>query len=307
VTIRVDHLNTDGMRIIGEQGGIAWFFIQELQSANAATGQPDLAVSRLEAENAELRGKMPREGRLFAFDRELLITAIDARRYRVNATTLRAEPFVPPERKPAASMTAYDQAMGEWYATLNGLVGTARFMTTGALFGDRWFGLLTEKETESLPVSRTYPTRGGDELARRMLWTARVGSERGFMGQGTRPILERATPVGDRREFLQGGALRRRNEPRAVMVRNPDGLLVLHRERLGDEVPWRLARITLEGSVRWDAPLPVSDVDQLWITPEVVVMIGTPSRKSQRHEVLVSVRIADGTLHAYDLTAERPL
>ena len=93
---------------------------------------PDI-VPQLKAAMSELRGRLPAEGRHYGFDRGLLITATDARRYRVDVATLRAAPYEPPKPTQPKSQTEYDQAMGAYWAMTNGLVGTSRETVSRAM------------------------------------------------------------------------------------------------------------------------------------------------------------------------------
>ena len=108
-------------------------------------------------------------------------------------------------------------------------------------------------------------------------------------------------------EFLQGGAVRQRDEPRAIATTNPDGMLVLHREQLGENGRLRMARLALDGTVRWETRLPLAAVEQLWLATDAIVAIGKPPRNEGLHEILTTVRVGDGAVRAYDLTHESML
>ena len=179
LTVPTTYLDTGNMRIIGAQAGTAWVVTKELHGVFVASGEVTAPPTRIEAENAELRGRLPQEAKYLEFDRGLIITTTDARRYRLDATTLRAEPYTPPPPPRSASFNDHQIAMREWFARIANPVGTGAFLTSGALFGDRWYGLLSDDEAKSVPESRTFPSLQGNELARRKLWTARMGSEPG--------------------------------------------------------------------------------------------------------------------------------
>jgi len=102
-----------------------------------------------------------------------------------------------------------------------------------------------------------------------------------------------------------------------MLVREPDGALVLHRDRLGQEGRLRLTRVAADrGRAVWEAALPLSVVQSVLpgrAGTRALLLLGREYARSDgtggdpyrdAHEQVVSVDVATGAVRAFDLTAE---
>ena len=100
-----------------------------------------------------------------------------------------------------------------------------------------------------------------------------------------------------------------------MWYREPDSVVVLHHDKLGDAGRLRLARVAGPGGrVVRDAALPLAELTSATYVPGQVVLFGSapnpahnPDAQASReqHEVLVAVDVPTGTVTSFDLTAER--
>lgn len=134
--------------------------------------------ARLVSLNPELEGLIPAELKFYAYDGALVITTADARHFRINAADFKARPYKPASDE-AFRRLSY-MAM-QW----NGGYQTKDFLVRQSMLWGRWIGLHTEKEAaeagnDAFSDNLKTPDRISDEgaLARRTLWTARIGKTR---------------------------------------------------------------------------------------------------------------------------------
>jgi len=306
-------LDFDGMTWVAADRGRVWALADRLVALDVATGAVVADGAAIEAANPELTGRLPSESQYLRGDGGLVITASDGREWRIDAGTLRAEPYAPPPKPEPSGPREHEEAMDAWrIATGGGLVGAGAFRLAGGWFAARWLGLLSAEEADEIRRLGRAPALAGGETVRRTLWSAREGSERGFMGQYQRRILVDPRPVEGSPTFLQGGMLRTRFAAEPIRLEDPEGFLVLHRARLGAAAPLRLARLGLDGRALYDVSLGVADPDRLWLSGDRVLFYGlapeevTRGRTQERRRVLISLGTRDGALRGYDPVADQP-
>ncbi|MFN8641789.1 MAG: hypothetical protein U0802_09085, partial [Candidatus Binatia bacterium] len=131
---------------------------------------------------------------------------------------------------------------------------------------------------------------------------------------GTRDRFSDYQPLPEAPPFLQAGLLGDGRTPHPMWYREPDSVLVLHHDKVGDAGRLRLARVAGPGGrVVWDAALPLADLVASTYGATHVALLGRapnaayePGDESSReeHEVLVAVDVASGAVAPFDLTAE---
>ncbi|GLC28000.1 PA2928 family protein [Roseisolibacter agri] len=335
-------------RLLGAHGGTLWLHTDGLQAVAIADGRPLGNADTIAARSPTLRGAMPTESRFVTLAADgLRITATDARIHRVDPATLVAQPVTAP---PAAAASAVTRP-GRWIPS-----STTAFVTRGLEASDRWLGVLSADEGERFrsrvatvaaalasdrrertyhDASRLAPPRD-DGLAaptRLRLWSARVdrvsAAPPGWPADlpsrwGTRAAYADIAPLPESPEFLQGGLLHAGATPAApLLLREPDGVLVLHRDRLGETGRLQLTRVAAPGGRPvWDARLPLSVLQAVLpghSRQRTLVLVGreyAPADGAPRdphhtaHEQIVAVDVATGAVRAYDLTvrgAEAPV
>ena len=143
-------------RILGQDGDVVWLFVSDQPVAVSSSDGSVLADRKLiEQRNSALQGIVPKELNFYTFDNGLVITAADARRYKVRATDYVAEPYKPANEEQFSRM----QFMS---STWNGGYHTSDFLTRMATLGGRWLGLFTQRKkpppramTASVIISKT--------------------------------------------------------------------------------------------------------------------------------------------------------
>jgi hypothetical protein len=326
-----------GARLLGAHGGTLWLNVRGPLAVAAADGRPIGDADTIEARSPALRGAMPTGARYVALAADgLRIMATDARVHRVDPATLAAQPVTSP---PAASVVTRPAA---W--TPN---SADAFATRGLAIPGRWLGVMSAEEGQRFrgrvaavtaalsgdrrerayhDASRLEPPRDGlGAPVWLRLWGARVdqvsAAPPGWPASlpnrwGTRAAYSEVAPLPESPEFLQGGLLHAGGTPAApLLVRQPDGVFVLHRDKLGEEGRLQLTRVAGPGGRPvWNARLPLSVLQAVLAGPpegRTLVLVGreyTPvgaARDPYReaHEQVVSVDVVSGAVRAYDLTA----
>jgi hypothetical protein len=131
---------------------------------------------------------------------------------------------------------------------------------------------------------------------------------------GTRPKFSdyRALPQGP--SFLRAGLLRDDGErEQALWYRQPDSVLVLHRDKLGQNGRLQLTRVSgPAGQPVWSTALPMDELQAVMRRDSDLLLLGSePPARTDKPDTedgpslkLVRVDVATGRATALDLTAE---
>ena len=259
-------------RILGQDGEIVWLFVNDQPISVSSSDGSVLADRKLiEERNSALQGIVPKELNFYTFDNGLVITAADARRYKVRATDYVAEAYKPANEEQFSRM----QFMS---STWNGGYHTSDFLTRMATIGGRWLGLYTEKEAtdagdDSFGDHLKDPTQILDEgsRARRTFWTARIGKTKEF-SEGSHDRLFDVTRVPGAPDFLEAGLFIKQGTKQPLELHDPTGLLVLHRTRLDDEGRIAFTRLDETLHEKWTTTLPIIDLRNRFEFPDRLLM-----------------------------------
>jgi hypothetical protein len=296
-------------RIFGQDGDVVWLFLNDQPVAVSSRDGSVLADRNLiEQRNAALQGLVPKELNFYAFDNGLVITAADARRYKVLASDYSAKSYQPVSEEQFSRL----QFMS---TTWNGGYRTGDFLTRMATLGGRWLGLYTEKEAadagnDSFGDRLKDPTRVLDEgaRARRSFWTARIGKTKEFT-EGSHDRLFDVTRISGALDFLEAGFLVRQGTKQPLELHDPPGLLVLHRTRLDAEGRLALTRVDETLREKWSAPLPILELGNRFEFPDRLLMFGavqlTTKGVTQWQEFIVALDLPDGRTQAWNVTLDR--
>lgn len=242
-----------GRALLGVDAGAVWVLAGDgLVGLSPTDGATVADVAKVEAVNPQLKGLIPREAEYYKFDAGgLWLTAADARRWRLSGPGLQARP----EAEPSTAAGVF--APARW----SGGVSTWMFHERGVRLGDRWLGVLSEREAkESAQAEELKFSSAQDEPLVRLWSSYLVQAPTHF---GSRTVYERFEPLSESPQFIQGGLLSdgKTNGP-PIMLRGPDSVLVLHRDRLGAEGRWRISRVAGPGGrLLWTADLPMARFD----------------------------------------------
>lgn len=305
---RLDSERGGGMSdrtLLGADNGTLWLLMKSrLVAVSAADGSVLAEAGHVESQNPELQGLMPTEDRFYLFDtRGLIVTAADARQWRIDPVTFKASP-APPVGEPNA--TAFPPV---FYTPS----GTSVHLVRSVVSPDTWLGLLTDEEAKFL---QHYGGRLGDawDEVRRRLWSARLEKNDNVFGS---PVdYKNLKPLDIPPDFLQPGLLREYQvgtQLPALTLGDPESILVAHRERLGHAGKFRLARVaTPDGNIVWESTLPltviqsVKKMDKTLLIFGVEFIEGAPEiRDALRDspERLVAVDLASGAVSNFSFSA----
>jgi hypothetical protein len=290
-----------GRSILGAQGNTLWLLLPRgLLAVSLSDGTTEADGDRIESQNPQLKGLLPKDSRYFQFDAlGLKITAADGREWRLDPATFQAR------KVETDTFQARQDISHAAYFTPN---HTSSFQKRGLHMPGHWLGLLTDQEMEKFHPETANEGVSGE--VRRRLWHAKTGEAKNFFGKYT--TYSEFKPLGG--EFLMPGLLTIRDsggEQRVLWIRDPDSVFLLHRDRLGEEGRWRLARVAgPEGRLLWDVGLPLSVLQSAMQSEKTVVLYGVeyrPRRNDQprdpmhdAREKLIAIDLATGKLGAYD-------
>jgi hypothetical protein len=291
----------DARRVLGVDGDTVWLYLSgHLVAASRKTGDIVAAKGQVESLNPELKGVMPIEEQFYDFDSHgLRVTAADGRKWRIAGDTFEARPdevyaeagtAIPPAHFVAAYLSVFQAQSLEipgW-----------------------WLGLLTDEEATQFQERQW--ADGMESSERRRLWRAKETVEVTDFGTRTKYADYQVLPASP--EFLAGGLFKEAIEgvnTEPMWFRDPDSVLVLHRERLDDTGTLRLTRVAgPEGSVVWDAALPLTLVQTATRGDDKLILFGIQyfGEKPGEHldpnrdglERLVIVDVATGAVHTHD-------
>jgi hypothetical protein len=186
----------------------------------------------------------------------------------------------------------------------------ASFRERGLLIDKRWLGLLNEEEAKTF--EKNGAIGGLDYETRRRLWSARTTEGTNFFGKFLK--YHDFKPLGP--DFLAPGLLAEdmpTGPDRVLWYRNPDSVLVLHRDRLGEMGKLRLSRIAgPEGRAVWEAHLPMSMLQCVMPGERSLALSGVeyqpaPGKgpRDPMHgasELLISIDLSSGRVSAFDFS-----
>lgn len=290
-----------GRTLLGAQGGVIWVLDgRRLAGFSPTDGAPVADAAAIEAVNPALRGLLPSEAQYYHFDTAgLSFWAADGRAWRLAGPGLK---FVAAPEKP---QPAPDIGIP---ARISGGVGTYAFYERGLDIGRRWLGLLDRAEARTFLTNRAIGGIDPTGHPRVRLWSAEIVQRQTFFG----PRAEYANfaPLPESPEFLHAGLLSDNRTDQPILLRQPDSVLVLHRDRLGKGGHLRLTRIAgPAGRLVWTADLPIEALEAVLPGEESIVLYG---RRDERRNLrraddpntvsvgqLVAVDLASGRVGAY--------
>jgi hypothetical protein len=268
-----------GRALLGADAGAVWVLAGDgLVGLSPRDGEVVVDVARLEAANPSLKGLMPKDTDLYKFGPAgLSLTAADGRRWRVDGASLKVAPEADTV---AAAATAYPPA--RW----SGGVGTWMFHEKGLHLDEgRWLGMLSDAEAAKSRESGVLAFASLDEEPRGRLRMARVRNQPTHFG--SRRVYEGFDPWPQAPEFVQGGLLSNgQHNGLPILLRNPDSVLVLHRDRLDDEGRWKVSRVAgPAGDVLWTAELGMKRLDAVMPGEKSLAIQGSrPEQDPMRRE-----------------------
>ncbi len=303
--------HTAQARILGQEGEIVWTFLNNQPVAISSKDGSTLADrNTLEQQNPELRGLIPDKLDFYAYDGGLVITAADARRFRISGAEFRAQPYTPPNDD-------YFRQVEFMATRWNGGYHTKDFIAYQLMRDGKWLGLYTEKEAayagndefgDHLAKPESIYPEGS--RARRTFWTARIGKTREF-SEGAHDRLFDVTRVPGAPEYLEAGLLVQQGTRQPLRLEDPAGVLVVHRTRLDEQGRVAITRLDDNLQTKWSSTLPFHDLRNRYQMPGHLLLYGivqeTVNGVTGWSEHLVALDLRDGRRQGWDVQRERAL
>lgn len=293
--------------LLGADGDAFWIHAGQLLALSARDGKLLADGAVLLQRTPGLAGQLVGERRYYGMDAAgAWLLDAQARHWRLDGGSFVATPIDrsrPAARNPQVVLPAKSGA-GQ---------GLNYHQQRGVNLEDRWLGLFSAQEMERLQASRSAAHGSAGPVARMMaaadaesamgsvdgmgqrrrMWLAErrmvSAAPEGWndpMPDGSPSILpdnwgkkarySNFKPLPRSREYLDGGLLAletHRGHP--IVLREPDSVLVLHRDRLGEHGQYRLARVAgPDGEERWNALLPLTNINAVLPGDDSLVVLG---------------------------------
>ena len=327
-----------GFDLLGADGKTLWLTLDGPLGVSLTDGSVVADGARIDARNPAMAGKRVDESGYVAFGRHgLQLTLNDASQWRIDASDLSAAPRDTPVRDPQGIVPPTRYARGS----------SSAFVTRALPIGDRWLGLMTDQEADFYRNPPVIPGRDPSERPGVMqqfleenhvpapllepkpqqyrLWGARMvqvsAAPPDWPSQlpnkwGKRPKFSDYHPLPQSPRFLRAGLLRDDGErEQALWYRQPDSVLVLHYDKLGQSGRLQLTRVSgPAGKPVWNAALPMDELQSVMHKDNALLLLGSepsapaPANKKSEdegpHLKLARVDVVTGQATALDLTAE---
>lgn len=300
-----------GPEILGPQGGVLWLWNEGAEARDLQTMQPVFTTETLKELNPEPATLLPVDRQYYKVLGTLKLLVFkgrDARYFQVDADSGKIEPLDDATLGSYFHTNKADDAFTYLYPDSDSLSSTSvsGLMWNSLTHGRTWYALLSDEERADLlanPGDAKAPWR---EAARSLY--------RGTFELEHRPLLGRheilldlatVTPVGDTR-FLMGGFLRRSRDGNVWPVGDGTSYLVLHKNALGNETPWYVTRLGLDGSVHWSCSTGLADLHHVCDGGGTAVFTGfadnaQPTRK--RPDLFVYIDELTGDVRTLNLVS----
>jgi hypothetical protein len=328
-----------GFDLLGADGKTLWLTVDGPLGVSLADGSVVADGARIDARNPAMAGKRVNDLGYIAFGRHgLQLTLNDASQWRIDASDLSAAPRDTPVRDPNRIVPPAKRGSGS----------SSTFLTRALPIGERWLGVMTDKEAE---FYRNKPVIAGRDPNERpgvmqqfleenhvpaplyeplpqqyRLWGARMiqvsAAPPDWPSQlpdrwGKRPQFSDYRVLPESPPFLRAGLLHDGSEPeQALWYRQPDSVLVLHTDKLGQQGRLHLTRVSgPAGKPVWSAALPMDQLHSVMRKDNDLLLLGSEppaatDEKSQEegpHLKVVRVEVANGKTTVLDLTAQSVL
>jgi hypothetical protein len=293
-------------RILGQEGATVWLFVADQPVAVAAAdGAVRAGRGVLEAKNATFRGVLPDKLEFFAFDDGLVVTAADARRYRVGAGDWQAREY---QARSDDHFRAISFQATQW----NGGFRTADFLTRHGMPGGRWLGIYSDAEAADAGADgfgdrygNSANVRTDSGPVRRALRSARIGRTKVF-SEGSHPRLFDVVAIPGAADFLGGGFLVAAGTKAPLELSEPPGVLVVHQTRADAQGRIAMTRLGSDQRPTWNVVLPYAELLNRWQLRDRLVLFGSfpvPQAESFRHhEAIAVLDLGEGVARAWNLT-----
>lgn len=338
---QLEGLDLRRIALLGVDGDTLWLSVQEPLGVSLADGELVADGARIDARNPALAGKRVDQQDYIAFGRHgLQLTLDDSTQWRIDGASLEAQHRDTPSAQPERIVGPADRS-----------TSTGHFQVRGLPIGNRWLGLLTEDEADKLrgPVLPAAEAAEHPALVQHLaftdvpqpltqrplpyrLWSATVQQVSAAPSDwppelpdnwGTRPQYSDYAALPEAPPFLIAGLLRAHGQSeQALWYSDPDSVLVLYHDKLGDKGRLKLARVAgPAGRVVWDAGLRLTELASVMRGPSDLVLLGsetvhapvaegdatepgaTAPPEPPLRERLVRVDIGSGSLASFDLTS----
>ena len=130
-------------------------------------------------------------------------------------------------------------------------------------------------------------------------------------GEWLQGRMLKAQAVPGAPQWIQRGVIVKPAVRPPLMLKDPDGVLVLHRTRMDAQGKLAIDRVDAGFKPVWRSVLPYQDLSSRWETPGHLLLYGSwdaskPDRRDIR-EALVALDLANGRWSGWDIGAEAPL
>jgi hypothetical protein len=299
-----------GPQILGPQGGVLWLWNDGLEARNLKTLDAVFTTEALKSRNPELATLLPDERKyckVLGVLQGLVFKGKDARYFRVDGVSGVIQPLDDAILARHFHTNRADDAFAYNSSGCESLrsTSTSGLMWNSLTSGGMWYALLSADERADLLPNPGEGSGPWGENARSLYRGKYALQHRPLLG--THEILldpSGVTPVGESR-FLMGGFLRRPNAGNVWPVGDGKSFLVLHKQTLGNDSPWQVSRLGLDGAVHWSRSTGLADLQHVCDGRGAAVFTGfaddsQPTRN--RPDLMVFIDELTGQVRTLNLT-----
>jgi hypothetical protein len=262
-------VNGQGPDILGSTTGTLWIWNTSLEARDPRTLQVKLTAAEIQKHNPKLGAILPKDkkyNKVSAPHSALIFKGADTEIYQLDSETgaiavadqSRLETLSYNKTVEEGFNFVPIQGASTFHTSPNSFMTTAFTTETG-----EWFSLLTKDDRKKLDKWSGKGTRPWADVARSLYKTQYKMDSRGEVQIDP----ESVTPAGTEL-FVRGGFLIRTHTGsweggEVWQVPAPDSALVLCKKALGEQEPWHVARLALDGSVIWNQSTGLTDFGEI--------------------------------------------
>ena len=308
VLARIDNAG-DGPAIIGPAGSVLWMWNDGLVAMSLTTLKPVWSFEKLKQLNPELGALLPVDRKYYkVLERfnALAYKGADARYFQIDDATGKIEVL---DAAALASYNNYGRADQGFSAmrTPGEPIRNLSFMgllSNSLTNDDKWYALLTAEDRAKLYKSPLSSRNVSGEESRQLYRGNFTWEDRPALG--TKEVLldlDTVLPVNDER-YLMGGFLVRQSTDEPWRPEGGKDALVLHKKLLGQNTPFHLTRLKLDGTAAWNCSIGLADLIYIGDAGDTVVFTGFADKSeptNERPERIVMIDEKTGAARAVNL------
>lgn len=167
-----------------------------------------------------------------------------------------------------------------------------------------WYGLKTAASLENFYPNFRYE-HGSGETERNKLYTASFTFSK--PGKASSDVIIAEPGKVSDAVFIQGGFLLNRETALAIQLSNHGGLLVCHKEKVGNDGNILISAISFSGEVKWTVNCGFKEIKDYILAGNRLMVFGTDNKELSSNEINVfhSIDLSTGKMVSFDYFSDK--